>query len=73
MDSCSKRDYVGRLGRHLLQQLDLAEPVNMVDHAGGGDYFTAADELSQITDQNGDNPQRDSAARFNTSRMCSPA
>ena len=26
--------YVGRLGRHLLQQLDLAEPVDYVDPAG---------------------------------------
>jgi hypothetical protein len=26
--------YVGRLGRHLLQSLDLAEPVNFVDPAG---------------------------------------
>ncbi len=48
--------YVGRLGRHLLQQLDLAEPADYVDPQGGGDYFTAADELSQLTDQNGDNP-----------------
>ncbi|MGD0733280.1 MAG: hypothetical protein ABR956_18590, partial [Terracidiphilus sp.] len=48
--------YVGRLGRHLLQQLDLAEPVDLVDSQGGGDYFHAADQLSRITDQNGDNP-----------------
>jgi hypothetical protein len=48
--------YVGRLGHHLLQQLDLAEPANYVDPMGGGDYFTAADKLSKLTDQNGDNP-----------------
>jgi hypothetical protein len=48
-------NYVGRLGRHLLQQLDLAEPADYVDPAGGGDYFTAADQLSKLTDQNGDN------------------
>jgi hypothetical protein len=47
--------YVGRLGRHLLEQIDLAEPVNYVDPNGGGDYFTAADELSKLTDRNGDN------------------
>jgi hypothetical protein len=45
--------YVGRLGRHLLQQLDIAEPVNFVDPQGAGDYFTAAAKLSHIVDQNG--------------------
>ena len=46
-------NYVGRLGRHLLDQLDLAEPVDLVDKQGGGDYFPAAAELSKISDQNG--------------------
>lgn len=46
--------YVGTLGRHLLQSLDLAQPVNYVDPNGGGDYFTAARTLSQVTDANGD-------------------
>ena len=46
-------NYVGRLGRHLLQQLDLAEPVNLVDPKGGGDYFTAGAALSKISDENG--------------------
>ena len=46
-------NYVGRLGRHLLEQLDLAQPVNLVDSKGAGDYFTAADQLSKISDQNG--------------------
>jgi Carboxypeptidase regulatory-like domain len=45
--------YVGRLGRHLLQQIDLAEPVNLVDKQGGGDYFTAAALLSKYSDQRG--------------------
>lgn len=45
--------YVGRLGRHLLQQLDLAEPVNFNDSKGGGDYFTAAGQMSKLTDQLG--------------------
>ena len=45
--------YVGRLGRHLLQSLDLAEPVNFVDPQGGGDYFTAGAKLSAVVDQNG--------------------
>lgn len=46
-------NYVGRLGRHLLEQLDLAEPVNLVDKQGGGDYFTAGSALSKISDENG--------------------
>jgi hypothetical protein len=53
--------YVGRFGRHLLQQLDLAEPVNLVDPASGMDYFTAGTMLSKLVDQNataaGYNPQ----------------
>jgi hypothetical protein len=48
-------NYVGRLGRHLLQSLDIAEPVDFVDTQGGGDYFTAAAALSKVTDQNGEN------------------
>ena len=47
--------YVGRLGRHLLQELDLAEPVNYVDPQGGGDYFTNAALLSKMVDANGGN------------------
>jgi hypothetical protein len=46
-------NYVGRLGRHLLEQLDMAEPVNLVDAKGGGDYFTAARQLSKASDANG--------------------
>ncbi|WP_158820009.1 TonB-dependent receptor [Granulicella sp. S156] len=42
--------YVGRLGRHLLQQLDLAEPVDYVDPQGGGDYFSNARTLSAAVD-----------------------
>jgi hypothetical protein len=45
--------YVGRLGRHLFQQLDLAEPVNLSDPKGAGDYFTAGSLMSKISDQNG--------------------
>jgi hypothetical protein len=44
--------YVGRLGRHLLQELDLAEPVNYHDPQGGGDYFTNAAHLSKLVDIN---------------------
>jgi hypothetical protein len=43
--------YVGRLGRHLLQQLDLAQPLDLVDPASGMDYYTAATLLSKAYDQ----------------------
>jgi len=42
--------YVGRLGRHLIQQIDMAEPVNYADPQGGGTYFAAARQLSQAVD-----------------------
>jgi len=45
--------YVGRLGRHLFQQLDLAEPVNFNDPQGAGDYFTAGSQMSAVSDQLG--------------------
>ncbi|MBB6144169.1 hypothetical protein HNQ77_002121 [Silvibacterium bohemicum] len=46
-------NYVGRLGRHLLQSLDLAQPVDFVDNKGGGDYFTAGTQLAKLVDANG--------------------
>ncbi len=48
--------YSGTLGRHLLQALDLAEPVNFVDTKGGGTYFAAGTQLSKDVDRNGGNP-----------------
>ena len=48
--------YVGRLGRHLLQNLDLAQPVDFVDTKGGGDYYAAGSALSRVVDQNGGDP-----------------
>jgi Carboxypeptidase regulatory-like domain len=48
--------YVGRLGRHLLQQLDLAEPVDYVDPAGAGDYYAAGSQLSHDVDLNAGDP-----------------
>ena len=44
--------YLGRLGRRLLQQLDLAEPLDLVDPQSGLDYFRAATLLSQDVDRN---------------------
>jgi len=43
--------YVGRLGRHLLQERDLAMPVDFVDPKSGEDYFTAGTALSKAVDQ----------------------
>ncbi len=48
--------YVGRIGRHLLQQLDIGEPVNYNDPQGAGDYFTAGAMLSKLVDQHGTDP-----------------
>ena len=48
-------NYVGRLGRHLLQSLDLAEPVDFRDTQSGVDYFTAGAQLSALVDANGGN------------------
>lgn len=45
-------DYVGTMGRHLLQSLDLAEPVDYVDPMGGGDYYAAGSKLSKLVDRN---------------------
>mgnify|MGYP005814870033 CR=1 FL=1 len=39
--------YLGRLGRHLMQQVDLAMYQNLVDTLSGMDYFTAATVLSK--------------------------
>jgi len=42
--------YVGRLGRRLMQEVDLAMPLNLFDPGSGTDYFTAATMLSKATD-----------------------
>ena len=48
-------DYVGRLGRHLLQQSDLTTPVNFTDTKSGTTYFQAAAQLAGLVDTNGGN------------------
>jgi len=48
-------DYVGTMGRHLIESNDLAEPVDYVDPQGGGDYFTAGSKLSHEVDLNDGN------------------
>lgn len=39
--------YLGRFSRNTLQQIDLAQPLNLVDPKSGMTYFQAASELSQ--------------------------
>ncbi len=39
--------YLGRFSRNTLQQIDLAQPLNLVDAKSGMSYFTAASELSK--------------------------
>lgn len=39
--------YSGRFGRHQLQQIDLAQPLDLVDPKSGQDYFSAATQLSR--------------------------
>src|SRR5262249_40503326 len=40
--------YVGRLGRHILINSDLAMPLNLFDPASKMDYFTAASMLARL-------------------------
>lgn len=44
--------YTGRLGRRLLQEADLAQPLNLVDPKTRVDYFTAATQLAKIAEAN---------------------
>ena len=43
--------YVGRLGRNLLTQRDLRQPIDLVDPKSGVDYFAAATRLAQLAQQ----------------------
>jgi Carboxypeptidase regulatory-like domain len=43
--------YVGRFGRHLLTQRDLAQPLDIRDPKTGIDYYTAASALSNLARQ----------------------
>jgi hypothetical protein len=46
--------YVGRLGRRLLQERDLAQPLNLVDPKSKVSYFQAATQLAQLAIANTD-------------------
>jgi len=49
-------DYVGRFGRHLLQQRDLAAATDLVDPKSRMDYYTAATLISKFALANGEDP-----------------
>jgi hypothetical protein len=42
--------YVGRLGRHVIQNLDVAQPTNMIDPVGGQSYYAAATAYDKLID-----------------------
>jgi len=46
-------NYVGRVSKHNLQSMDIAEPVDFVDPQGGGDYYAAGVQLAKAVDANG--------------------
>jgi len=43
--------YVGRLGRHLIQNLDVAMPTNLSDPTSGQTYFSAATAYDKMVDR----------------------
>jgi hypothetical protein len=45
--------WVGRFGRRLLQQSDIATPVNLLDPKSGTTYFQAGAQLAALVDKNG--------------------
>ncbi len=47
--------YVGRISRRLLQEKDLAQPINLTDPKNGVTYFQAITALAKIYRQNGSN------------------
>jgi hypothetical protein len=49
-DFSAEVGYVGRSGRKLLLQRDLAMPVNLVDTQSGVDYFTAAGQFARFSE-----------------------
>jgi len=44
--------YVGRFGRHLLQEVDLAQPLNLVDPKSKMNYYQAATTLVKLANAN---------------------
>jgi Carboxypeptidase regulatory-like domain len=42
-------DYIGRLGRHLITEIDYAQPEDIVDPSSGMDYYAAATMFAQAS------------------------
>src|SRR5712692_7336664 len=61
--------YVGRLGRNLLTQRDLRQPLDLVDPKSGIDYFKAAARMSQLGRQGLDPTQINDAVVGPTARF----
>jgi hypothetical protein len=57
--------YVGRLGRHLLQETDLAMPQDIVDPKSHTDYFAAATTLHKLAQNNTNAPPGTSGTPVN--------
>jgi Carboxypeptidase regulatory-like domain len=62
-------NYVGRLGRRLLTQLDPATPLNLKDKTSGVDYFTATTALAKLYRQASQGGQAVTDATFNNSML----
>ncbi len=64
--------YLGRFGRNQLEQIDLAQPLDLVDPKSGQDYFSAASQLSK-DGYAGPTPSRLSRTSRTCFRMPRPA
>jgi hypothetical protein len=62
-------NYVGRLGRRLLTQIDPATPLNLKDKASGVDYFTATTALAKLYRQPSQGGQAVTDATFSNSML----
>ena len=60
--------YTGRFARHLLQEIDLSEPLDLVDPQSHMDYFTAAQDV--IEECVCRNAPRAPSQRFPTGKIC---
>ena len=58
-------------GRKLMQQIDLATPVNLLDPKSGTTYFQAGAQLAALVDQNGGSAKRHGSGNSLISKICS--
>lgn len=61
--------YIGRIGRHLLLQRDVAQPVDLVDLKSGMDWYSAATALEIIRQSRGGIPNRPARDNFQVPTM----